>query len=366
MIPFVDLKKEYASIKNEIKISIERVFEKQCFLLGEELKEFENDFTKYIGIKFGVGVNSGSDALYLALKCLNIGKGNEVITISHTFISTVDAIVRNGAKPVFIDIESDTFNMDVSKIEKNITEKTKAIIPVHLYGNPVDLDPIMELAEKYNLNVIEDACQAHGAEYKGKKVGGIGDIGCFSFYPAKNLGAYGDGGMIVTNDEELSTNLKMYRNYGQKKKYYHDFIAVNSRLDELQAAVLRVKLKHLNEWNDRRRKNAKLYNELLQDSDIITPIEKECAKHVYHLYVIKNKNRDKLKKYLEKNNIQTLIHYPIPVHLQKAYSQYRNVSSLPATEKICNEILSLPMHPWLTEEEIYSISLKIKKLKEIS
>lgn len=363
MIPFVDLKKEYASIKNEIKISIERVLEKQWFLLGEELKEFEKNFTKYINVKYGIGVNSGSDALYLAIKALKIDRGDEIITVSHTFISTVDAIVRNEAKPVFVDIDSDTFTIDVSQIKKKISERTKAIIPVHFYGHPADMYSIMELANEYGLKVIEDACQAHGTEYKGKKVGGIGDIGCFSFYPAKNLGAYGDAGIIVTNDEKLSTNLKMYRNYGQQQKYYHDFVGINSRLDELQAAVLRVKLKHLNEWNERRRKNAKLYNELLQDSGIITPIEKEFAKHVYHLYVIKNKNRDKLKKYLEKNNIQTLIHYPVPVHLQKAYSRYRNISKLPVTEKICNEILSLPMHPWLTEEEIYLILQKIKKFE---
>ncbi len=360
MIPFVDLKKEYAEISSSIGKAIQRVLDKQLFLFGEELIKFEDEFSKYIGVKYGIGVNSGTDALYLALKSLNIGKNNEVITVSHTFISTVDAIVRNRAKPVFIDIDPYTYTINVSQIEKKITKKTKAIIPVHLYGHPVDMDPIVELADKYDLYIIEDACQAHGAEYRGKRAGAIGHIGCFSFYPAKNIGAYGDAGIITTSNEELFRKLNMARNYGQVKKYYHDFVGINSRLDEIQAAVLRVKLKYLNDWNERRRKNAKLYNEFLEIANIITPIEKEYAKHVYHLYVIQAKNRGKLKEQLKKNGIQTQIHYPIPVHKQKAYSKYRNMFKLPNTEKICHKILSLPMHPWLIEEEIDTITHKIK------
>lgn len=365
MIPFIDLKREYAEIGEEIDKAIQRVLDKQWFLLGEELEKFEQEFSNYIVVKHAIGVQSGSDALFLAIKALGIGSGNEVITVSHTFISTVDAIVRNGAKPVFVDIDPETYTMDVSQIEDKITKKTKAIIPVHLYGHPVDMDPIMEIAKKYKLFVIEDACQAHGAEYKGKKVGSIGDLGCFSFYPSKNLGAYGDGGMIVTNDEELSKKLSMLRNYGQSKKYYHDFIGVNSRLDEIQAAILRVKLKHLDEWNEKRKSIAKLYNELLKDSNVILPIEKNYAKHVYHLYVIRSKNRDKLQQYLLEKGIQTQIHYPVPVHRQKAYLNLGYNVNLPVTEKISNEILSLPMYPWMKEEEVVNIAEVIKAFKWI-
>jgi len=361
MIPFIDLKREYAEICEELTQAVQRVLKSGWFILGEEVKKFEEEFSKYIGVKYGVGVNSGSDALFLALKALGIGKGDEVITVSHTFISTVDAIVRNGAKPVFVDIEPDTYCIDATKIEEAITNKTKAILPVHLYGHPADMDQIMEIAKKYNLFVIEDACQAHGAEYKGKKVGSIGDLGCFSFYPIKNLGAYGDGGMIVTNNEEIAEKLKMLRNYGQSEKYHHDFVGVNSRLDEIQAAILRVKLKHLDEWNERRRKVAKLYNELLEDSEIVTPIEKEYAKHVYHLYVVRCKDRDVLQQQLLKNGIQTQIHYPIPIHKQKAYLNLGFNFYLSVTEEICNEILSLPMHPWLNNEEVLSITEVIKK-----
>ncbi len=361
MIPIVDLKREYIQIKTEVNEAIHRVLDKQWFILGEEVKKFEREFSEYVSAKYSIGVNSGSDALYLAVKSLGIGNGDEVITVSHTFVSTADAIVRNGAKPVFVDIDSETYIMDVAQVEDKITKRTKAIIPVHLYGHPADMDPIMELAKKYNLFVIEDACQAHGAEYKGEKVGAIGDLGCFSFYPSKNLGAYGNGGMIVTNNEELAKKLRMLRNYGQSQKYYYDFMGVNSRLDEIQAAVLRVKLKHLDEWNEKRRNVAKLYNELLKDSNVILPIEKDYAKHVYHLYVIRSTNRDKLQRYLSQNGIQTQIHYPLPVHKQKSYLDLGFRAYLPVTEKICCEILSLPMHPWLNQGEVEFISRKIKE-----
>jgi len=366
VIPFIDLKREYAEIKEEIIQAISKVLESGQFILGEELEKFEKEFSNYIGVKYGVGVNSGSDALFLALRALGIGKGDEVITVSHTFTSTADAIVRNCARPVFVDIEADTYCMDVTKIEEKITDKTKAIIPVHIYGHPVDMDPVMEIAESYGLYVVEDACQAHGAEYKGKKVGSIGDIGCFSFYPTKNLGGYGDGGMIVTNDEELADKLRMLRNYGSRTKYHHEFLGVNSRLDEIQAAILRVKLKHLDGWNKRRREIAKLYNQLLKNSQkIVLPIEKEFGKHVYHLYVIRLKNRDSLCKYLFKNGIQTLIHYPIPVHLQKSYQILGySFEALPVTEKCAKEILSLPIYPNLKDTEIEYIAEKIIEYEE--
>lgn len=363
MIPFVDLKSEYALISEEVAPAIQRVLESGWFIFGEELEGFEKEFSQYIGTKYGVGVNSGSDALFLALKALGIGEGDEVITVSHTFISTVDAIGRNGAKPVFVDIDPDTYCIDVTKIEQAITDKTKAILPVHLYGYPVNMDPIMEIAQKHKLCVIEDSCQAHGAEYKGKKTGSIGTVGCFSFYPAKNLGAYGDGGMAATNDERLAEKLRMLRNYGQPTKYCHDFIGVNSRLDEIQAAILRVKLKYLDEWNERRRKIARLYNKFFEDSDVVTPIEKEYSNHVYHLYVIRHKDRDELQQYLLKNKIQTQVHYPIPVHKQKAYSDSGGDAQLPVTEKICSEILSLPIYPSLKDKELEYIADTIKGLR---
>ena len=355
MVLLADLKKEYISIREELNRNIQRVLNSGFYVLGEEVRKFEEDFSKYTGTNYAVGVNSGSDALFLALKSVGIGKGDEVITVSHTFISTVDAISRNGAKPVFVDINPDTCCMDVSKIEEKITEKTKAILPVHLYGHPVDMDPICKLKEDYGLYVIEDACQAHGAEYNGKKAGSIGDMGCFSFYPTKNLGAYGDGGAIVTDNEEIKEKLIQMRNYGQSEKYHHDFVGVNSRLDELQAVILQTKLKHLDKWIERRRKNAEIYSRLLQDSDVILPVEKRFAKHAYHLYVIRSKNRDYLKKKLLQNDINAQIHYPIPVHKQKAYLNF-NDFKLEATDKICNEILSLPLHPWMSYEEILKVT----------
>ena len=355
MVLLNDLKKEYLSISEELNRNIRRVLNSGFYILGEEVKKFEENFSKYTGTDYAVGVNSGSDALFLALKSIGVGKGDEVITVSHTFISTVDAISRSGAKPVFVDINPDTYCMDASKIEEKITEKTKAILPVHLYGHPADMDPICKLKEDYGLYVIEDACQAHGTEYNGKKAGSIGDMGCFSFYPTKNLGAYGDGGAVVTDNEEIKEKLIQMRNYGQSEKYYHDFVGVNSRLDELQAVILQTKLKHLDKWIERRRKNAEIYSRLLQDSDVILPVEKRFAKHAYHLYVIRSKNRDYLKKKLLQNDINAQIHYPIPVHKQKAYLNF-NDFKLDTTDKICNEILSLPMHPWMSYEEILKVT----------
>lgn len=362
MIVFNDFKKEYAAIDKEISQAIQRVLKSGWYVLGEETEKCEEEFSKYIGAKFGIGLNSGSDALYLAVKALGISKGDEVLTVSHTMISTVDAVTRNGAKPVFVDIDPETYLMDTSKVEAGITDKTRAILPVHLYGHPADMKPIKEIAEKHNLYVIEDACQAHGSEYNNARVGGMGQIGCFSFYPTKNLGAYGDGGMTVTNDEDLANKLKKLRNYGQSsKKYHYDFVGVNSRLDEIQAAILRTKLRYLDEWNERRRRLAKLYNELLENSGAITPIEKENAKHVYHLYVIQHSQRNKLQQYLLNQGIQTLIHYPVPVHAQKAY---HSPDKLPITERICDNILSLPVNPWLNESDVIKISEKIKSYSQ--
>ena len=362
-IPLVDIKSQVYSIYPEIDDLITKTLLSGWFILGNEVEQFEKEFADYCNAKYAVGVASGSDALALSLQALGIGSGDEVITVPNTFIATVDAIFRNGAKPVFVDIDPETYNIDVSNIEEKITDKTKAIIPVHLYGQSADMDPIIKIAKEYDLKIIEDACQAHGAEYKGKKVGSIGEVGCFSFYPAKNLGCYGDGGMMVTNDMGLSEKIKMLRNYGQSKKYYHDFIGYNSRLDELQAAVLRVKLKYLDKWNDLRRAHAKIYNELLEHvSGTEIPIEKDYAKHVYHLYVIRCKERDKLQQYLNSKGISTGIHYPIPVHLQEAYKHLEyNKGSFPITEKYASEILSLPMFPELRNEELEYVCNIVKE-----
>jgi len=364
MIPFVDLKAQYNSIKNEIDEAIQRVLNTTSFIMGEELIKFEEEFALFCNAKYAIGVANGSDALILALRACGISEKDEVITVPHTFIATTEAITHVGGKVVFIDIDPKTYTIDVSKIEEKITEKTKAIIPIHLYGQPADMGTIMELAKKYNLRVIEDAAQAHGAKYKGKKVGPIGDVGCFSFYPGKNLGAYGDAGMVVTNNEEIAEKIKLLRNHGRiTKKYEHEIEGYSSRLDNLQAAILRVKLKYLDEWNDRRRNNAKKYDESLSKIDgIITPYEADYAKHVYHLYVIRTeKGRDKLREELKLKGVATGIHYPIPLHLQPAYSYlgYKK-GDFPVTEEYSQKILSLPMFAELTGGQIEEIVELVK------
>ena len=358
MIPLVDLKAQYDSIKPEIDNAIQRVLDSTSFIMGEELERFEEEFALFCNTKYAIGVANGSDALILALRACDINKGDEVITVPHTFIATAEAISNVGGKIIFVDIDSKSYTVDVSKIEEKISNKTKAIIPVHLYGQPADMDPIMRLTKKYNLKVIEDAAQAHGAEYKGKKVGSIGDVACFSFYPGKNLGAYGDAGMITTNNEEIANKLKMLRNHGRlTAKYEHEIEGYSSRLDNLQAAILRVKLKYLNKWNDLRRRNAKKYNELLSNiGGIITPYEADYAKHVYHLYVIRTEDRDKLREELKSNGIATGIHYPIPLHLQEAYNYLGYKSGdFPVTEECSQKILSLPMYAELSKEDINKI-----------
>ncbi|MGP8025020.1 MAG: DegT/DnrJ/EryC1/StrS family aminotransferase [Methanobacterium sp.] len=356
MITFYDFKREYSELKDEINKSLKEVFNKGNFILGEEVQNFETKFSNYIGTEHGLGVNSGSDALFMAIKALGIAEGDEIITVSHTFISTVDAICRNGAIPIFVDINPDTYCIDVSKIENMITDRTRAILIVHLYGHPSDMNPILKIAKKNDLFIIEDCSQAHGAKYKGKKVGNIGNISCFSFYPVKNLGAYGDGGFIALNDESLFERLKIMRNYGQSQKNHHDFIGLNSRLDEIQAALLGIKLEYLDNWNNRRKELAKIYNNFLEDGLYKLPIAKNYASHVYHLYVVACDKRDELRDYLLKNDVQTSIHYPLPVHKQKAYLNLGlGDNVLPITEEICTKILSLPLNPWLNDDEIERI-----------
>ncbi len=353
---FAGLKQQYNAIAGEIKEALDRVLTSGWFILGQELTSFEEEFAQYIGTSYAIGLNSGSDALLLAVKALDIGPGDEVLTVAHTYISTVDSIVRNGATPVFVDIDPETFCIDPEQIEDKITDKTKAILPVHLYGQPADMTPIMDIAGRHNLFVIEDACQAHGAKYRNKRVGSIGHLACFSFYPVKNLGAYGDGGIIVTDDKELAEKLKMLRNYGQPEKHKHVFIGVNSRLDEMQSAILRVKLKYLDQWNQSRRQIANWYNEYLDNSSLVWPVEREYAEHVYHLYVVRCKNRNKVNQALAQREIHTQIHYPVPVHKQPAYRNLGFDIDLPATEQACREILSLPIHPWLTINDVRAVA----------
>ena len=359
---FLDLRQQYRSIKDEVNASVQQVMDSCRFVLGENVKSFEKEFASFCGTEYAVGVANGTDALRLALLACGIGKGDEVITVPNTFIATTEAISQTGAKIAFVDVNSSTYNIDVSQIEGAINERTRAILPVHLFGQPADMDPIMEVARKYNLEVIEDACQAHGAEYKGKKAGSIGDVGCFSFYPSKNLAAFGDGGMVVTNSDEIAQRVKTLRDHGHIRKYEHLVEGYNSRLDEIQAAILRVKLKKLNEWNNLRLRNASIYNELLKDVDeVITPFEAEYTKHVYHLYVIRTEKRDELQEYLKSNGIFTGLHYPIPLHLQKAYKYLGyNEGDFPVAEECSKQILSVPMFPELTREEIKEVVSEIK------
>jgi len=362
-IPFVDLVRQHNTIKDDIAKAMDKVIGNSSFTVGEELNLFEQEFADYVGVKCGVGVGSGTDALRIALESLGIGPGDEVITVAHTFVATVFAIIHVGAKPVIVDVDPVTYTINAEAIDCVITPKTKAIIPVHLYGQPANMGTILEIAKKHNLYVIEDAAQGHGAKFSGKKVGTLGHIACFSFYPAKNLGAYGDAGLIATNDEDIAEKIRLLREYGQKPKNHHTIVGYNSRLDTLQAAILRVKLRYLDAWNEARRRNAALYSKMLRDLPSVgLPDVVEGRTHVYHLYVIRSKQRDALKEFFTQNNISTGIHYPTPVHLQPAYTRmYGETVSLPITEKVCKEILSLPMFPELTEQEITYVCETIKR-----
>ena len=369
MVPFFDLTRQYKRIEEEILSATKRVYEKGRFILGEEVSVFEEEFSHYCGVRYGVGVDSGTDALQLALKAVGVGEGDEVITVAHSFIATALAISQTGAKPLFVDIDPETYTMDPNALEqflrhrkkKSERQKIKAILPVHLYGHPAEMDAIMDIADRYQLTLIEDACQAHGAEYQGRKVGSFGLLSCFSFYPTKNLGGYGDGGMVVTDDKKLFEKLRLLRCYGEKRKYEHVLKGGNNRLDEIQAAILRVKLKYLDQWNEERRKRVLIYKKMLEHTGVICPTEKEQAKHVYHLFVIRTKKRNPLQTFLKEKGIGTLIHYPIPIHLQKAFRElgYRR-GDLPLTEQYAREVLSLPFFPEMTESETEGVATQIK------
>ncbi|MBU1032291.1 DegT/DnrJ/EryC1/StrS family aminotransferase [Patescibacteria group bacterium] len=360
-VNLIDLKRQYEEIKVEVDLAMRNVISASQFILGEECEKLEKEFAKFLGVKYAIGVGSGSSALELSLRVLGIGSGDEVITPANSYIASSSCISFTGAKPVWVDVLEDTFNIDVGKIEKLITKRTKAILPVHLYGQVADMEAILKLAKKYKLYVIEDACQAHGASFNKKKAGSFGDIAAFSFYPGKNLGAYGDGGMVVTDNRDLARRVRCLRNYGQEEKYKHLVLGWNSRLDNLQAAILRIKLRKIKTWNRKRLEHAKAYNKLLDGTAVMTPKIFPNYNHAFHLYVIRTKEREKLAKYLANKGISTQMHYPIPIHLQPAYKDlgYKK-GDFPMTEKLAGEILSLPMFPELKLEEIEYICQAIK------
>lgn len=361
-IELVDLKKQYASIQEDMDQAIRSVVESGRFIGGPEVERLEAEMSRYLGVQYAVGCASGTDALQLALMALKIGLGDEVVTTPFTFVATAEAITLLGARPVFVDIDPRTYCIDPAGIEGVLTEKTKAIIPVHLYGQAADWDPIEAIARTHSLALIEDGAQAIGAEYKGRKACSLGDVGCLSFFPSKNLGAYGDGGMVTTNDPALAETLRMMRAHGSRVKYQHKILGVNSRLDALQAAVLRVKLPHIDHWNERRRQHAALYNELLADLDVMTPFCAPGNVHVYHQYSIRVRDRDTLQTQLKAAGVPTAVHYPIPLHLQEAF-QYLGYEEgdFPVSEQVAREIISLPMYPELEEDDIRYIVVRIRE-----
>ncbi|WP_461614634.1 DegT/DnrJ/EryC1/StrS family aminotransferase [Clostridium sp. Marseille-QA1073] len=361
-ISLLDLHAQYRTIENEVNEAIKNVLESSTFIMGPNVKELESEIAKFTGVKHGIAVANGTDALMLTLKALDIKEGDEVITTPFTFFASAETTSVVGATPVFADIKEDTLCIDPDSIEKYITERTKAIIPVHIFGQMCDMDRIMEIANKHNLYVIEDACQAIGAEYKGKRAGSIGHASCYSFFPTKNLGAYGDAGMIVTNNDEIADKIRLLRAHGSKVKYYHTAIGHNSRLDEMQAAILRVKLKYIEKWNSERNKKAHIYNELLKDLDLVTPTEKEENYHVYHMYVVQSPKRDEIIAHLKANGVSTGIYYPVPVHVQEVYKHLGHTEGdFPVSEDVCTKTFALPLYPEITLEQQQYVVDKIKE-----
>jgi dTDP-4-amino-4,6-dideoxygalactose transaminase len=362
-IPFIDFKEQNQLIQGEVDTGFKKVFEKGDYILGEQAKTFEAAFSKYCEVKYGVGVNSGTDALHLALMALDIQEGDEVIVPTHTFIATALCVSFCRAKPVFVDIEADTYNIDPKSFQKAITKKTKAVIPVHIYGQPANMDEILSIARKHGIKVVEDAAQAHGSRYKGKRVGSMGDVACFSFYPTKSLGACGDAGMIVTNDKSIYEKVLMLRDYGRHGRYEHKIKGTNSRLDTLQAVVLNAKLKHLDTWNEMRAKNAAIYAELLKPfKNLTTPVTQADRTHVFQTYAVLVPNRDKVMESMKTQGVGVLIHYPVGLHLQEAYAElgYKQ-GDFPVAEKVASQVMSLPMFPHMTKEQIGAVVAALKK-----
>ncbi len=361
-IPLVDLRAQYQTIQLEVMAAIEDVFTNMQLFLGPQSKAFEQEFATYSGCDYGVGCSSGTDALVLALRACEIGPGHEVITVANTFIATVEAIALVGATPVFVDIDPETYTMDWTQLSRVLTPRTRAIVPVHLFGHPVEMQPVLEFAQEHGLWVIEDASQAHGAIYHGQRVGSMGDIGCFSLYYSKNLGAYGEAGICVTRDNELAESLRMLRDHGSRVRYHHEALGTNARLDELQAAVLRVKMRYLEEWNAARQAHARAYTEQLQDVVETLPVVRPYNTHVYYVYVVQVQNREYFRQALEHQGIATAVHYPIPIHLQPACAHYGyKRGMLPVTEAVAERLVSLPMYPELTAEQIQAVVNAVKK-----
>ena len=361
-IPFVDLNAQYHTLKPEMDAAIQSVLDRSAFILGPEVAAFERAFAEYIGVKHAIGVSSGTDALCMALHACGIGPGDEVITVPNTYIATCEAISQVGSTIRWVEADERTYNMNPANIESAIASKTKALLPVHLYGQPADMEPIMQIARKHGLKVIEDCAQAHGAKYRGQKVGTFGALACFSFYPGKNLGAYGDGGAVTTNDDEIADKVRLLRNHGQREKYVHLIEGYCHRLDNLQAAVLGVKLPHLDEWNARRRQVARMYDELLSAvPEVVTPHVSPDAESVYHLYVVQVPNRDRVRAALKADGIETGIHYPIPLHEQPAYKRLgHKPQDFPVSHSLGSKILSLPMFPELTRSQIEFVVVRLK------
>jgi dTDP-4-amino-4,6-dideoxygalactose transaminase len=361
-VPYLDLKAQYQSIKPEIDAAINCVLDSGQFVLGPQVAAFEQNFAAYCGTSECIALNSGTSALHLALLAAGVEPGDEVITVPFTFVASVAAVLYAGARPVLVDIEPRSFTMDPAAVEKGITRRTKAILPVHLYGQSADMDSIMDVARRHKLVVIEDAAQAHGAKYKGRLVGSIGDLACFSFYPGKNLGAYGEGGAVTTNNPEYARTVRMLRDWGQDRKYHHVLRGYNYRMEGFQGAVLDVKLRHLDRWTEARRAVVRQYNELLVHSDVETPIEMSWAKHVYHVYTLRSSNRDGLQAALTADGIQTGIHYPVPVHLQPAYADLGyGPGAFPQAEAAAKQVLSLPLYPELTEDAVERVASAVRK-----
>ncbi|OEF96821.1 DegT/DnrJ/EryC1/StrS family aminotransferase [Desulfuribacillus alkaliarsenatis] len=364
-IPLLDLKAQYQAHKQELHNAIDEVMESGQYIMGPYVKNFEDEIASYVGVKHAIGVANGTDALLLSLDALGIEPGDEIITSPFTFFASAEVISQMGATPVFVDIDAQTYNLDVSKLEAAITPRTRALIPVHIFGQPINMEPIMQLAEKYNLYVIEDACQAIGSTYKGKQAGSIGTCGCFSFFPTKNLGGYGDGGIIVTDDDELARKTRILRFHGSSPKYYHSMIGYNSRLDALQAAMLSVKLKSIDTWNDARIEKAMRYNEAFKNTPLVLPFKESDRRHVYHLYILQADNRQDLIEYLAKHGIATGIYYPVPLHQQEVYKHLGyELGSLPVAERMAERTFAIPLYPELTDsDQDYVIDTILKYYK---
>ncbi len=361
-VPLVDLRAQYLALKPEIMAAFEEVLDGMHLMLGPQQKAFEHDFAAFCGCQFGIGVSNGTDALTLALRACEYGPGDEIITVSNTFIATVEAIAAVGATPVFVDIDPETYLMDWHQLETVLTPRTRAILPVHLYGHAVEMQPIMDFAREHDLRVIEDASQAHGATYQGQRVGSFGDVACFSLYFSKNLGAFGEAGICTTNDPELAEKMRMIRDHGSRVKYVHEVMGVNCRMDEMQAAVLLVKLPHLEQWNAARRAHAQAYSEQLRDVVSAVPVERPWGEHVYCYYVVQVPERDQFRQALEAEGIGTAIHYPTPIHLQPACAKYGfKQGMLPVTETLAQRIVSLPMYPELSDEQMQLVIDAVKK-----